>query len=439
MFEFQFRVKRVSHINRVSSNISPNKFLAVFSVAVIFACTFAFSANFASASDITPQKIIELANSDRSKEGLEILKENEKLDRSAMDKAEDMAQNDYFAHTSPKGLTPWHWIEEEDYDYAYAGENLAMDFNSIEKMNQAWLDSPTHRANILNEKYKDIGVAVREGTINGHSTIIVVQQFGSGDKNEINKAERITREPSIKKETVYPALPMPEEKLESDAAISHSYSPIITSPKNNDVLSSEAIEVVGRSAPGAKITIKDDENIIGQAVSDEKGWFRYEEAMLKEGSHNLRAESEDFSGSAKIMRDSLNKVSISVDRSIPEVKYRIYAAKGAFESEEYFLRVTSSKPNCIFNLGGQMRNIMNRRSAYFSLPKRNLSSVIRIEDQAGNMSAKHITLANYFEGSGEDNLVGRAAQIFTGDNIYADNSGRGSIMKNLGLAIADNN
>ena len=55
----------------------------------------------------------------------------------------------------------------ESYDYSYAGENLAMDFHSAEKMEDAWMKSPTHRANILNEKYKDIGVAVKAGNQHG--------------------------------------------------------------------------------------------------------------------------------------------------------------------------------------------------------------------------------------------------------------------------------
>jgi uncharacterized protein YkwD len=437
MKEFLLRVKRVSHVNRVSSNSEPNKFLAVFIVAAVSSFTFAFSMNPASAADITSQKVIELANSDRNKEGLGVLSENEKLDRSAMDKAEDMAKNNYFAHTSPEGLTPWHWIEKESYDYAYAGENLAMDFVSVEKMNQAWLASPTHRANILNEKYKDIGVAVKEGTINNHSTIIVVQQFGSGDKNEKEKAENISSVSLAKNKTAYPALPL--AAVEADSSKTSSFVPLINIPKKNEVISSEEVEVIGRSAPGSKVTIWDGEKKVGQVFSDGKGWFRNEVAMLSEGNHELRAESEGYSGGANKIEGSLNKVSFSIDRSKPEVNYRIYSRRGMLGNEEYFLRVTTNEPNCTFKVGGQMRNITNSRSAYFSVSKNKLSSVIKIEDQAGNESTKHIILANYFQGSEQENLMGRAAQIFTNNNIFASESGRGTMKENLGLAMENNN
>ena len=71
-----------------------------------------------------------------------------------------MAKNAIFP-IHRRGTTPWSWIEKENYDYNYAGENLAMDFQSAEKMEEAWMASPTHRANILNGKYREIGMAVR--------------------------------------------------------------------------------------------------------------------------------------------------------------------------------------------------------------------------------------------------------------------------------------
>ncbi len=439
MKEFLFWVKRVSHMNRVSSKYIPDKFLALFLVAVVVIFALAFSTFPSSASDITSSKVIELANSDRSKSGLGGLRENEKLDKSAMSKAEDMIKNNYFAHTSPNGVTPWRWIEKEDYDYAYAGENLAMDFVSAEKMNQAWLASPTHRANILNEKYKDIGVAVKEGLINGHSTIIVVQQFGSGDKNA--KEEKSSEKPLVdtlkSNKTDYPALPLEIKKAENHTA--SLFNPIITSPNQNEMMSSKDVDVIGRSAPNAKVILWDGEKEIGQTFANENGWFQNKVSQLSEGGHELRAVSEEYIGSAKKIKESLNVVKFSIDRSKPEANYRIYTKKDSLGNEEYFLRVTSSKPNCVFKVGGQIRNIINSRSAFFSISKSKLSSVIKIEDQAGNEQTKHIVLANYYQGSGQVNIIDKAAKVLNKDNVFASNSGRDVIMKNLGLAMANNN
>ena len=55
-----------------------------------------------------------------------MLAKSDMLQEAAEKKAQDMIENNYFAHTSPQGKTPWHWVEESGYDYRYAGENLAI-------------------------------------------------------------------------------------------------------------------------------------------------------------------------------------------------------------------------------------------------------------------------------------------------------------------------
>jgi Fe2+ or Zn2+ uptake regulation protein len=101
------------------------------------------------------------------------------LDKIAADKLEDMVENNYFAHTSPKGINPWFWFEKNKYDYKYAGENLAINFMRVEDQHEAWMKSPTHKKNILNSNYKEIGIAVGAGEINGQMGIITVQEFGT--------------------------------------------------------------------------------------------------------------------------------------------------------------------------------------------------------------------------------------------------------------------
>jgi hypothetical protein len=90
-----------------------------------------------------------------------------------------MVDNDYFAHTSPQDVDPWHWLEEVEYQYKYAGENLAMDFSSAAAVHKAWMKSESHKDNILSSKYTEIGVAVLEGTIENRQTKVAVQFFGA--------------------------------------------------------------------------------------------------------------------------------------------------------------------------------------------------------------------------------------------------------------------
>ncbi len=129
-------------------------------------------------STIFPKILVELANKDRVQYDLPGLKVNPLLVEAAEAKAQDMAAKGYFAHTSPEGLEPWHWFNVAGYNYRYAGENLAINFSESDDVNFAWMNSPTHRANILNEKFTEVGIASVEGFYNGKPTTFVVQEFG---------------------------------------------------------------------------------------------------------------------------------------------------------------------------------------------------------------------------------------------------------------------
>jgi uncharacterized protein YkwD len=131
------------------------------------------------ASNISPEKIIELTNQKRAELGLAPLVNNPLLNEVAQRKAADMFAFNYWAHTSPSGRDPWSFFKEVGYKYIYAGENLARDFMDSASVVEAWMNSPTHKDNIVNPNYKEIGVAVVNGTLNGVETTLVVQVFGT--------------------------------------------------------------------------------------------------------------------------------------------------------------------------------------------------------------------------------------------------------------------
>ena len=130
-------------------------------------------------SNITPERIMELTNQEREKLNLAPLRENKLLSEAARQKAADMFAFNYWAHISPSGRTPWTFFTDVGYKYQYAGENLARDFRDPESVVRAWTDSPSHRENIVNPKYQEIGVAVVDGTLQGVETTLVVQLFGT--------------------------------------------------------------------------------------------------------------------------------------------------------------------------------------------------------------------------------------------------------------------
>jgi len=123
--------------------------------------------------------LVDLTNIDRSQEGLHGLSVNPVLVAAAQLKANDMAQDSYFAHNSPDGKSPWYWFGEAGYSFSYAGENLAVFFGDSEDVERAWMNSPSHRANILNSSFTEIGIATAEGYYQGQKTVFVVQMFGT--------------------------------------------------------------------------------------------------------------------------------------------------------------------------------------------------------------------------------------------------------------------
>ncbi len=131
------------------------------------------------ASTITPKQVIKLTNDKRAGLGLEPLVFNQSLSEAALAKGQDMFADQYWSHVAPDGLDPWYFIKQAGYSYRLAGENLARDFANTESMMAAWMASPTHRANIVNSRYDEIGIAVIDGSLDGYETTLVVQIFGS--------------------------------------------------------------------------------------------------------------------------------------------------------------------------------------------------------------------------------------------------------------------
>jgi len=144
------------------------------------------------ASQIDPSRVIELTNNERLNAGLTIVKQNQELSQAAQAKAADMFAHNYWAHVSPTGTEPWSFITSSGYKYQHAGENLARDFGNPSDIVKAWMASPTHRQNLLDSRYKDIGIAVMDGYLNGVETTLVVQIFGTPQTSVSNiAAERV--------------------------------------------------------------------------------------------------------------------------------------------------------------------------------------------------------------------------------------------------------
>jgi uncharacterized protein YkwD len=156
-------------------------------------------------AELMKDDIIKLTSVERVVNGQGELGESDLLSQAAKQKLDDMFQNNYWDHVSPTGTEAWDFIKNVSYDYQYAGENLGKGFIDAKSVVAAWMASESHKKNILNPNYNEIGVAVGQGTIDGKPTVLIVQLFGAqkasavaaakyeGTSQTISKAE-ISRE-----------------------------------------------------------------------------------------------------------------------------------------------------------------------------------------------------------------------------------------------------
>ena len=143
-------------------------------------------------ADVTKSALENFVNQTRQSVGLSMLSENQKLNQAAQLKAENMTQNNYFAHTSPSGISPWFWFSKAGYNYKYAGENLAIGFFESNEVYQAWLNSPSHKVNILNPNYTEFGTAVVYGFGENNAVIVAVEKT------------IVEKNPTVQEETIIP-------------------------------------------------------------------------------------------------------------------------------------------------------------------------------------------------------------------------------------------
>jgi len=128
---------------------------------------------------LTAAGILRETNKHRAAAGLSPLTANAALAVAAQAKTDDMFTRQYFEHESPDGDGPGDVVEAAGYDFLRVGENLALgNFNSDADLVQAWMDSPGHRANILNPGFTEIGISAAAGQFISNHTWLAVQEFG---------------------------------------------------------------------------------------------------------------------------------------------------------------------------------------------------------------------------------------------------------------------
>ena len=161
---------------------------AIKTIVVVFIMLFPLSA-WLSPDMLAAQskKIISLTNDLRKEKSIPILTENTLLNQAAYNKTQDMLIEQYFAHIGPDNKDLKSWLGAVGYKHSIAGENLALGFASAEDVMKAWENSPTHYSNLIDDNFKDIGVAMSDGVFQGEDTVLAVQYFGRPQQAQVAK------------------------------------------------------------------------------------------------------------------------------------------------------------------------------------------------------------------------------------------------------------
>lgn len=137
---------------------------------------------------VSQSDVIEQTNEERLNRDAGVLVEDEALMEAAQSKAQHMLDENYWDHYAPDGTTPWSFINGAGYRYELAGENLAKNFQTSRGVVQGWMNSPDHRDNLLRDEYRDIGLGIASGRLDGRQTTIVVAMYGTPEAETVATA-----------------------------------------------------------------------------------------------------------------------------------------------------------------------------------------------------------------------------------------------------------
>lgn len=309
---------------------------------------------------LNADSLLELHNIQRLEEDLHQLTISPELNASASKKAQDMLVSDCWSHYCPDGREPWEYFDEANYDYIFAGENLAEGFYSNYDVMQAWMDSPTHRENVLSDKFDEIGFGFARGEFqdNPNNTIIVVH-FG------------------FREDTAFASY---SERGELN-------SPEILSPSNQSYISEEVVNVYGKSPNAESVTLylNGDNQYIASA---DEGIFTYRLENLPEQKYTLIAQS----GKDNRTSSYSEQVTFTVDRTPDQLTAKDFAIYRDITTKELRLDWKELSGVQVISNGSRVEMERNIQGIWY-LPFSEITSErveIEVTDLAGNTSINYI-------------------------------------------------
>jgi hypothetical protein len=312
-----------------------------------------------------------LHNKIRSENGLSPLGINSLLINSAQAKADAMLESDCWSHYCPDGKSPWEFFDSAGYLYAYAGENLAEGFNDNNAVMNAWMNSPTHKDNILNPQFNEIGISFAYGNFQGiNNNTIVVVHFGS---RFIEGEERY----------------IPEAESETAPNLT------IDNPKNGDIFADPDFEISGKANDLSEVELYSNGALIGRVASEGDNYtYRSPESFRSEKEYLLQAKAND-PNSGLI---TSNIVSFQMDFTPPEITLDNIAVAndGTEQNPSYLVSISNVSAESLIeiNLNKQFQYLgKNNWQCLFSISEiADLSNIsLLASDLAGNSSKLDIS------------------------------------------------
>ncbi len=326
------------------------------------------------ATSMSVDRIIELTNEERQKQGLQTVKADARLTSAAYAKANNMLEQQYWDHFGPNGESPWQFITASGYEYIYAGENLGKGFTTSEGIHQAWMASPTHKENIMGANYKDIGIAIVSGSLNNENIILVVQMFGSlstGSSHEV-------------------AMLGTPEVVQGDSEDGKTKSIRIVYPEEDTTYIDPKTTIKGETEnfnTGSIVEIITDNTVLGEAkIGSDTTWEFKNLYDWKEGRNNVDAVISE--GKEKF-RDS---VSFFISSAPPQILGVTVEEKG----DDFYLNVEVEEIATDISLitGDKIvKGSIENNSVNLQIPKVDIKEKVFlvVSDNNGNFGQEDIT------------------------------------------------
>lgn len=330
-----------------------------------------------------------LHNSNRSANGLSGLTVNSQLVSSATSKAQAMLNADCWSHYCPPGTSPWSFILGAGYQYVYAGENLGEGFTNSATLMNAWMNSPTHRANVLSGNFTEIGIGFAYGNFQGNpNNTVVVVHFGSRGtasptatpvppKQTINNTPSDPEQNKTPQQSTPTAIPttIPEVKIET--------------PKNGSFTNNPKLKISGTKPEGSVLDIRIDKKSIGK-VGDGEASFSYRPAEnLEDGKKSLSAIA--YINDIEVSKSS--DTTFTIDTQAPEIEeesLQISYGENDTELVEVNLKTLSEASEVTSNIPKSAFTKNEDSTWKLEFKKENLpegtSLIITAMDKAGNKS-----------------------------------------------------